>query len=368
MGRTEYKASTKNAGKQASFGDRQMAEKMPSVPKASTYAGTSPMKKANKKNPDAPAYVCICRVSTEAQNFLGDNGLCIFPGVETRGNHVYMVALAHPNAYPTIEFKILERFNEFLEAVNADKDGVPKNFKDLTEVCHVVAVTTGTFVPYNLPYGQWQRAFYIAGNVDNVRNFVMELDNYIVALVAKQATPKFGNFTLKVQIADGIDLRMLNEDFDYRPTEIELSAKKLFVSPLNMYPPQGVRPLILHLEVPSQLEVAMTFFGDTYRHRDSFRAFRLEFVKEENDSVDTDGASVWKNTSQDQERPSKFYIMKKTDVSIEENATFVKHLLTKVIDHAIVDVRLVSKPEPDSVSGQFIRSLKMFGNLIFREE
>ena len=59
-------------------------------------------------------------------------------------------------------------------------------------------------------------------------------------------------------------------------------------------------------------------------------------------------AAEGSNISQGRVRVEAFCIMRCTDVSVGDNATFVKDLLTNAIDDAIVDLRLVSNSEPDS--------------------
>ena len=79
-------------------------------------------------------------------------------------------------------------------------------------------------------------------------------------------------------------------------------------------------------------------------------------------SVQADGL----DSSFQRTRMESFYIMKTIDVSVAENAEFVRTALTLVVDHAIVDVRLVSEPEKDTVVDNFVKSLKSRNNLIFR--
>ena len=124
----------------------------------------------------------------------------------------------------------------------------PRTWADLIQKQHIVTVNTGTFVPYNLPYQNWQRAFYVAGEAAVCRNFVMELDNCIVYTVEHNDKPKYAKFPLKVEIGVNVDFVIGKDDFDYPFVEITrgLFAGEMAVTPLNVYPPQGVRPLVVH--------------------------------------------------------------------------------------------------------------------------
>ena len=190
MGRTEYAASPGAQVQGATESSVRRGETMPNVPKASTHLTGSSPKKANTKSPDAPAYICIFRVASEAVIYENDEGGCLFPGIKTCGNSVHMVTFSHWGAYPSVDFKMAERFDDFLRAKNSDETGLPKSWLEMLNALHAVSVVTGSFVPYNLPYTTWQRVVYVGGSVENVRNYVMELDNLIMHLMQQPAKPK----------------------------------------------------------------------------------------------------------------------------------------------------------------------------------
>ena len=364
MGRTEYAVAAAAKCKGAQVSEARQTETMPKVPKASTHVAGSPLKKANTKSADAPAYICISRVASEALLYENDEGGCLFPGINTYGSSVYMVAVSHSGAYPSVDFKMTERFDAFLQVQHAEVEGSPKSWEEMAKVLHAVPVVTGAFVPYNLPYMTWQRVVYIGGAIANVRNFVLELDNLIVHLTEQPTKPKFGNFPLKIQIGMGVELELKKEDFDYKLVEIEVQVENLCVSPLNVYPPQGVRHLIVHVEIVGTTQLAMTFFGDTYRHRVAFRENGLDMSKEEPTDVDGMESS---NPYFNRKRLETFYIMKTTDITDPTNADYVKALLSDLIHNVVVDVRLVSKPEPETEVSVFLQSLKTLHNLFFRD-
>ena len=58
---------------------------------------------------------------------------------------------------------------------------------------------------------------------------------------------------------------------------------ELTVTPLQVYPPQGVRPLMVQFQVVTAKDVAMTVYGDTYRHRHVLASAGLQISKEEPD-------------------------------------------------------------------------------------
>ena len=159
-----------------------------------------------------------------------------------------------------------------------------------------------------------------------------------------------------MQLTKNIGFKLTEEDFEYDNVVVEagLSATEHAVTPLQVYPPQGVRPLVVHFEVVTEKEVAMTIFGDTYRHRRALESAQLEMTKEEPDSHQHQVNS---------RRLETFYLMATKDVSLEDEAAFVKRLLTDDVENVIVDLRLISKPAQDSAAYKFIEDLKASPNL-----
>ena len=299
-----------------------------------------------------------------------DKGVCIFPGITTVNQSVFLVTLSHPEAYPQIDFKIEEKLEAMLSNKVDEGNPDPRSWEELVQKLHIVAVNTGTFAPYNLPYKNWQRAFYVAGDTAVCLNFVMELDNGIVHTVEHNTKPKYGQFQLKVQIGKNVDLQIAKEDFDYPFVDIStgLDADEMAVTPLQVYPPQGVRPLMVHFEVVNAHEVAMTFFGDTYRHREALSNAGLEMCREE----PTEQASDMEQSSSSQQfgrtkRLETFYLMSSRDVSVELQASFVKKLLTNDVENVIIDLRLISTAVKDTQTFQFVQALRDVPNLVVHE-
>ena len=366
MGKTKYaKASaTVCAIPATSLGS---VESMPIVPKAS-YHVASPKKKANQRTPDASAHICVYKVCSDAMIFKDDNDVCLFPGITSVRQSVFLVTLSHPNAYPQIDFKLLDKMDTMLQS-SCDGSERPRNWEDLVQKLHIVAVNTGTFAPYNLPYKNWQRAFYVAGDKVTCSNFLMELDSCIVYTVEHTVTPKYGPFPLLVQLGVNVGIEVGADEFDYPLVQIthDVQLENMTVKPLEVYPPQGVRPLIIHFEVINDVEVAMTFFGDTYRHRHAFNNAGLERTKEE---PAADSRAEARPSSSEFDRPKRletFYLMTRKDISVETEAAFVRNLLTDVIENVIVDLRLISAAAEDTPTCTFVEALKHIPNLWFRQ-
>ena len=226
---------------------------------------------------------------------------------------------------------------------------------------HIVTVSTGTFAPYNMQYQNWLRAFYIAGNAEACQNFMMELDNCIVYIVKHASTPKYGQFPLQVEVSVNVDFEVTKEDFDYPLVEVtrDVFPKDMTIGPLNVYPPQGVRPLVVHFEVVNANEVAMTFFGDTYRHRYALDTAGLEKTREEPESNTSPGDR--------QKKLETFYLMTSKDVNVEADAAFVTNLITVAVENVVVDFRLISTPEDGTPTYTFVEGLKKIPNLLIRE-
>ena len=363
MGKAEYKGLAKpGAGAKTRL---VPAEETLTVPKASSYAaptnGGSPPKKLKvaQKNPNAPAYLCVSKVSSEALYFTDDSELPIFPGDFAAGRPVYLVTLSHPGAFPSCAYKLTDSIDTMLQQEDAEEaPDRPKNWGQLAERLHFIEITTGTYAPYNLPYQNWQRAYY---GLD-AKNFCMEIDSMIVYLKQNRtALPKFGDFPLKVQIARGVDFTLSKKDFDYPFTNVHVGVETLAITPLNVYPPVGVRPLVAHVELVGESGIAMTFYGDTYRHRKAFRDNGLEMERE---SMSEDGNDS--NMNSPKKRQECFHIMTTKDITNAEDAETVKNLVTEAIAHVIVDFRVLASPVPDCAGAKFLQSLQEHPNLMVR--
>ena len=298
-----------------------------------------------------------------------NKGVGLFPGINTVNQSVFLVTLSHPEAYPQIDFKVVEKIDAMLKGKFMEASIRPRDWEDLVQKLHIVSINTGTFAPYNLPYKNWQRAFYVAGEVAGCQTFVMELDNCIVYTVEHNDQPKHGQFPLKVQMGKNVGFEVVKEDFDYPLVEVTagLCAAEMAVTPLQVYPPQGVRPLMVHFEVVNAKEVAMTFFGDTYRHRHALSSAGLEMSKEE---LAADSSQQPGNSQQGSgtKRLETFYLMASKDVSVTSEATFVTKLLTDDVENVIIDLRLISTAVEDTAAYTFVEGLKQIPNLLVRED
>ena len=194
----------------------------------------------------------------------------------------------------------------------------------------------------------------------DAKNLCMEIDNMIVYLKNNRTVlPKLGDFPLEVQIARGVDFTLSKNDFDYPFTNVHLGVETLAITPLNVYPPVGVRPLVVHVEFVGDSGIAMTFCGDTYRHRKAFRDNGLE--------MDREPASEEVNaTGSPKKRQEVFHIMTTKDVTNEGDVETVKDFLIEAIAHVIVDFRVVSAPVPDSAASTFLQFLQTLPNLMVR--
>ena len=284
MGKTKY-AAVSGTDSVNPYTPQQSVEPMPQVPKASGFVG-SPRKRANTRTPDAAAHLCVSKICSDAMIYKTDEGVCLFPGLIAPNQTVHLVTLSHSKAYPQMDFKFTEKIDVMLKKKVEEDPQRPRDWEDLMQRLHIVTVNTGTFAPYNVQYQNWQRAFYVAGGAEACQNFIMELDNCIAYTVKHASTPKYGQFPLQVEVSVNVDFEFTKEDFDYPLVEVtrDVFPKDMTITPLNVYPPQSVRPLVVHCEVVNANEIAMTFFGDAYRHRHALDPAGLERTRKEPES------------------------------------------------------------------------------------
>ena len=112
--------------------------------------GASPRKKSKQRSPDAPAYLCVYKVCSDATMFKDEQGAVLFPGINSVNQSVVLVTLSHPEAYPQIDVKIEQQFDAMLKAKFVEDSTRPRDWEDLVKQLHIVPINTGTFVPYNL--------------------------------------------------------------------------------------------------------------------------------------------------------------------------------------------------------------------------
>ena len=147
MGKTKYAAAVVAAKvSQISGAQSVNAEAMPEVPKASALLG-SPRKKVNTRKPDADVHLCVYKVGSDAMIYKDDQGVCLFAGIDSINQSVFLVTLSHVQAYLQIDYKFVDK----MDAMLADKwleDNLRKlNWGSLMQRLHIVNVNTGTFVP-----------------------------------------------------------------------------------------------------------------------------------------------------------------------------------------------------------------------------
>ena len=366
MGKTKYAAES-STNSVNPYTPPQCVEPMPQVPKASCFVG-SPRKRANTRTPDAAAHLSVTKICSDALIYKTDDGLCLFPRLITPNQSVYLVTLSHSKGYPQMDFKFTEKMDVMLKKKVEEDPQRPRDWEDLMQRLHIVTVSTGTFAPYNMQYQNWLRAFYIAGKAEACQNFMMELDNCIVYTVKHASTPKYGQFPLQVEVSVNVDFELTKEDFDYPLVEVtrDVFPKDMTIGPLNVYPPQGVRPLVVHCEVVNANEIAMTFFGDTYRHRHALDNAGLERTREEPESNNS-GQPGNKSPGDRQKKLETFYLMTSKDVNVEADAAFVTNLITVAVENVVVDFRLISTPEDGTPTYTFVEGLKKIPNLLIRE-
>ena len=149
MGKPKYTAPVETVVREPP--ESHIAPSTPCVPKAYSFNGQSPRKYTKVKSPDATAYVSVLKVCSEAMLFLNEAGQCIFPNIRTVNNNVYMVAVAHPESYPSIDYQTDKGFDAMFRRKSTEDALAPRSWEDFLQSCHVRAVSTGTHAPYGLP-------------------------------------------------------------------------------------------------------------------------------------------------------------------------------------------------------------------------
>ena len=91
MGKTKYEDTSSTVARNP-YAQQPTAEPMPQVLKASTWLAR-PKKKANQRSSDAPAYISVSKICTDALIYKNDEGTCLFPGLVAVNQPVFLVTL-----------------------------------------------------------------------------------------------------------------------------------------------------------------------------------------------------------------------------------------------------------------------------------
>ena len=75
------------------------------------------------------------------------DGVNLFPGINTVNQSVFLVTLCHPEAYPAIGFKVVEKIDAMLKGTFVEDSMRPRDWDDLVLKLHIVTINTGTFAP-----------------------------------------------------------------------------------------------------------------------------------------------------------------------------------------------------------------------------
>ena len=135
MGKTKYAAES-STNSVNPYTPPQCVEPMPQVPKASCFVG-SPRKRANTRTPDAAAHLSVTKICSDALIYKTDDGLCLFPGLITPNQSVYLVTLSHSKGYPQIDFKFTEKMDVMLKKKVEEDPQRPRDWEDLMQRLHI---------------------------------------------------------------------------------------------------------------------------------------------------------------------------------------------------------------------------------------
>ena len=96
--------------------------------------------------------------------------------IEDENAALYQVQVDHANVRPSVTFDIVGNFNSFLKQLNQEDGGIPGSLSDLGRHGIKLVLTNGEDPDQQGCFVQYRAAFYIAGKIDALRNFMYLLD------------------------------------------------------------------------------------------------------------------------------------------------------------------------------------------------
>eukprot|EP00973_Karenia_brevis_P016462 2254807-Karenia_brevis.AAC.3 len=226
---------------------------------------------------------------------------------------------------------------------------VPRSLKELQDKAGIKLVLTDGTDPDNVGYIQWRVAFYVAGGLDALFNFLYLLDDFFIKKSEDMAreTP----FEVHLHPHTDVNIEGVLQNLTYELYKLHDPEASLTLGIFEAQPVNGKRIIQLHLQPENETHISILVLGNTWKYNSRLDAHGVP------------GAYYG-------EGDNRIYIriLKSIDVTEEKQQKKVFDLIgDKVFKDLAMRVVLDSLPQEKSKVECFVRRLKQTTCLHFVE-
>ena len=272
-----------------------------SSPKPSALRGlkvTPQPTKGDVRPSSALIVVCLRKYATDASDVVEE-----LP----RGEELWQIQIEH-NANPSVVSYVLRGLDASLRVAHAENDAIPESVRQLKELAGIHTVITKVAPnPQEAPFKEFRVAFYVPGDMEQLRGFLALLDHYFVYRAThplegadRKPWPPRAQLDVQVHPDVGIDVSDAVATFTIANKTCHPPSHALPLHIFDANPPAGNKLLLVRLEIVSYTEVAMTFEGRIWNLRHRFDAAgvplseegntpRVRFINEADGDLSQDG-------------------------------------------------------------------------------
>ena len=177
---------------------------------------------------------------------------------------------AYPNSYLR---EIIGALNDFLAQLHEENNTWPTNVHEMRDSMDAIVTLTGDDDPMSVGFLKWRVAFYIAGNLEALHNFLNMLDDFFVW---RQTHPRArettfaGDTIWNIRPHIDIDLAGVVADFTFHTAHCHEPTANLPLNVFEAQPPVGKKVVAASFEFPDETHVTIIWSGSLWVYRDRF--------------------------------------------------------------------------------------------------
>ena len=265
---------------------------------------------------------------------------------------VYQLQIDHV-AYPSILFRFLDSFREFITAEHASNAEFPDSLPKWEERYTSKVVLTSKGDPDGVGRVQWRLAIYVSPNMEHVREIIKILDSFTVYQTKNAKDLKFSRIPkLEILLGQGVTLADFPAGDMECPWNIAAWGTVMSRFPKHVEadaPTVTKRGLLVSLEFAFTGKTNIVWGGDTYLFRAHFEAAEIPGQYDDDDP------------------PQFFRVLQDHNIETDEGIEEVVALFgERVLQYAAVACTIEGdEPEDDTQGAKLVAALGALPNVCF---
>ena len=134
------------------------------------------------------------------------------------------------DARPSVMYNFVQSWNTFLQNEHEKNDEIPGSLTDLANIAHIRLVVAGSEDLNNCGFIQWRNAFYIAGDISSVKNFLFLCDAFFIYMKEQLAREQ----RWPVDVYPHVNIALTADDLSFK---LHSSSKILPLKVFEAQPP-----------------------------------------------------------------------------------------------------------------------------------